>query len=282
MTKVRVPAFGISLDGYGAGPDQALANPMGVGGMALHNWVMGTKTMHEMMDFAKSLLSGEPAREDVDDKFAARGFQNMGAWIMGRNMFTPNLWGEIYYFNDGDVDFLSQLMKWSKGFEPLLTNRRTILGDPWHNDVYGYAYGSGQRSVIFANNMHFASRRAHMRLNDSVGIEAEKGTRLNIITHFPDRTKVTRPDGLPFAAGDALDVTLRPFETLMLEVMPAGQADASLPSRNVAPDLGQLGVPVGIERVEPAGPGQDDLQQARPWPGELEGLVAAIAILHGD
>lgn len=157
---------------------------------------------------------------------------------LGRgNMFAPNLWGDIYYFHDGDVDFLAQLMKWSKRYEPLLSNRRTILGDPWHNEVYGYAYGSGNRSVIFAHNMHFASRRASMRLDASVGIEAEKGTQLDVITHFPDRAKVTRADGLPFAAGDALDVTLRPFETLMLEVMPAGQSDRSLPPRNVTPDL---------------------------------------------
>ncbi|MBK8170655.1 MAG: dihydrofolate reductase [Sandaracinaceae bacterium] len=90
MSKVRVNAFGISLDGYGAGPDQDLNNPMGVGGMALHKWVLGTKTFHKLHgDFAEALIGKDPPREGVDDNFAARGFENVGAWILGRNMFGP-------------------------------------------------------------------------------------------------------------------------------------------------------------------------------------------------
>ncbi|MCC6157465.1 MAG: dihydrofolate reductase family protein [Deltaproteobacteria bacterium] len=90
MSKLRVNAFGISLDGYGAGPDQSLDNPMGVGGMALHQWVLGTKTFQKIhADFAGSLIGDAPGREDIDDQFAARGFENLGAWILGRNMFGP-------------------------------------------------------------------------------------------------------------------------------------------------------------------------------------------------
>jgi dihydrofolate reductase len=89
MSKLRVNAFGISIDGYGAGPDQDLSNPMGVGGMGLHQWVLGTKTFQRIhADFAGDLITGE-ARGGVDDDFAARGFENLGAWIMGRNMFGP-------------------------------------------------------------------------------------------------------------------------------------------------------------------------------------------------
>jgi dihydrofolate reductase len=85
-----VNAFSISIDGYAAGPDQALDNPMGVGGMALHQWVLGTKTFQKIhADFAGDLLSDKVGREDVDDTFAARGFENLGAWILGRNMFGP-------------------------------------------------------------------------------------------------------------------------------------------------------------------------------------------------
>jgi dihydrofolate reductase len=88
MTKLRVCSYGISLDGYGAGPDQSLEHPMGAGGMALHEWVFGTKTFQRMSsDFAGSLFEGKVAAEGVDDSFAARGFENLGAWIMGRNMF---------------------------------------------------------------------------------------------------------------------------------------------------------------------------------------------------
>jgi dihydrofolate reductase len=84
MSRLRVNAFGISIDGYGAGPDQALENPMGIGGMALHRWVFGTKT------FQKMTGDSSAGREGIDDDFAARGFDNLGAWIIGRNMFAPS------------------------------------------------------------------------------------------------------------------------------------------------------------------------------------------------
>ena len=90
MSKLRVNAFAISLDGYGAGPSQDLDNPMGVGGMELHQWMFGTKTFQKIhADFAGELIGDELGREDVDDAFAARGFENVGAWIIGRNMFGP-------------------------------------------------------------------------------------------------------------------------------------------------------------------------------------------------
>jgi len=90
MSKLRVNAFGISIDGYGAGVDQGLNSPMGLGGMALHNWVFGTKTFQRIAaDFAESLIADHVGGEGVDDDFAARGFENIGAWVMGRNMFGP-------------------------------------------------------------------------------------------------------------------------------------------------------------------------------------------------
>jgi dihydrofolate reductase len=83
MPKVRVNSFTISLDGFGAGPDQDLSNPMGVGGGALHGWALGTRT------FQKNLFGQDGGSEGVDDDYAARGFDNVGAWILGRNMFGP-------------------------------------------------------------------------------------------------------------------------------------------------------------------------------------------------
>jgi hypothetical protein len=77
MSRLRVNAFGVSIDGYGAGSDQDLDNPMGVGGMVLHKWVFGTKTFQKMADFAGSLIGDEVGREGVDDDFAARGFENL-------------------------------------------------------------------------------------------------------------------------------------------------------------------------------------------------------------
>jgi dihydrofolate reductase len=90
MSRLRVNALGISIDGFCAGPDQSLENPMGVDGMALHQWVLGTRTFQKMhADLAGSLIGDQVGREDADDAFAARGFENVGAWILGRNMFGP-------------------------------------------------------------------------------------------------------------------------------------------------------------------------------------------------
>jgi dihydrofolate reductase len=87
MSQVKVCSFSVSLDGYGAGPDQDLANPLGVGGLALHQWFFGTRTFQQMTGHeVPGYGSGEPG---VDDKFAERGFANVGAWILGRNMFGP-------------------------------------------------------------------------------------------------------------------------------------------------------------------------------------------------
>jgi dihydrofolate reductase len=90
MSRLRVNALGVSIDGFSAGPDQSLDQPMGLGGMALHQWVLGTRTFQKLhADFAGSLIGDQVGREDADDAFAARGFDNVGAWILGRNMFGP-------------------------------------------------------------------------------------------------------------------------------------------------------------------------------------------------
>jgi dihydrofolate reductase len=82
MSRLRVQSFSISLDGYGAGPRQDLDNPLGAGGTRLHEWAFGTRTFQKM-------FGGDGGSAGVDDGFAARGFENVGAWIMGRNMFGP-------------------------------------------------------------------------------------------------------------------------------------------------------------------------------------------------
>jgi dihydrofolate reductase len=84
MSKVRVAAFSLSLDGFGAGSDQSLQTPLGVGGETLHQWFFPTRTFQKMVGGG-----GEGGTTGVDDGFAARGFENVGAWILGRNMFGP-------------------------------------------------------------------------------------------------------------------------------------------------------------------------------------------------
>ena len=82
MSRLRVHSFSISLDGFGAGPHQSADNPLGVGGRALHEWSFATRTFQKM-------FGGDGGNTGIDDDFAAAGFANIGAWIIGRNMFGP-------------------------------------------------------------------------------------------------------------------------------------------------------------------------------------------------
>ncbi len=81
MQKLRVANFSISIDGFGAGPDQNINNPIGVGGTDLHQWFFPTDVFQKM--------SGKLGEKGTDNDYAARGFENIGAYIMGRNMFGP-------------------------------------------------------------------------------------------------------------------------------------------------------------------------------------------------
>jgi dihydrofolate reductase len=82
MPKVRVACFSVSIDGYGAGPAQDLEHPLGENGLELHEWLFDTQTFGKMH-------GGEGGATGIDDNFAARGFEGVGAWILGRNMFGP-------------------------------------------------------------------------------------------------------------------------------------------------------------------------------------------------
>ncbi|MEP7295922.1 MAG: dihydrofolate reductase family protein [Burkholderiales bacterium] len=82
MSRVIVSCIGVSIDGFSAGPDQSLEHPLGVGGPALMEWAFSTRTFQQM-------LGGSGGATGADDDFAVRSFANMGAWILGRNMFGP-------------------------------------------------------------------------------------------------------------------------------------------------------------------------------------------------
>jgi dihydrofolate reductase len=82
MSRLRVNCFSISFDGYSAGPDQTLENPLGVNAMQVFNWQFATQFHHQM--------TGQPGGETgMDNDLVNRGFENVGAWILGRNMFGP-------------------------------------------------------------------------------------------------------------------------------------------------------------------------------------------------
>jgi dihydrofolate reductase len=83
VSRVRVLSFSISIDGYGAGPDQDLENPLGVGGPEMFDWFFHTRTWQRMHG------NGDGGETGVDDELASQAFEGIGAWILGRNMFGP-------------------------------------------------------------------------------------------------------------------------------------------------------------------------------------------------
>jgi dihydrofolate reductase len=83
LPKVRAAGFSVSLDGYGAGPEQSLDNPLGKGGRGLHQWAFPTRTFQAM-------FGNEGGTEGVDDDYARRSMEGFGAFILGRNMFAPS------------------------------------------------------------------------------------------------------------------------------------------------------------------------------------------------
>lgn len=83
LSKVKVSGFSVSMDGYGAGPEQSLQNPLGKGGMALHQWLLKTRM------FRKAVLGQDGGTTGPDNDFAEKAHQSVGAWILGRNMFGP-------------------------------------------------------------------------------------------------------------------------------------------------------------------------------------------------
>jgi dihydrofolate reductase len=89
VSKVRVNSFTLSLDGFVAGPDQSLEHPLGVGGEQLHEWAFATRSFRRIHQM-------EGGATGTDDDLAARGSENVGAHIMGRNMFGPvrGPWGD--------------------------------------------------------------------------------------------------------------------------------------------------------------------------------------------
>src|SRR5690242_7311312 len=82
MSRVRVAGFALSIDGFGAGPEQSLENPLGVGGRELHRWFFGTRTF-------RSMFGQDGGSDGVDETYAARSMSGFGAFILGRNMFGP-------------------------------------------------------------------------------------------------------------------------------------------------------------------------------------------------
>ena len=184
------------------------------------------------------------------------------AMDLGRgSLLFPNLWGDLYLLDDEDVQFLAWISKLAREHPHLFLHRRTIAGDPWRGEVYGYAHCRGNRGFLFLSNPHFAARPASVRLDESVGLEAPAGTPLDVVSLFPERARIAREGPRAptraastggYRAGDTCKVWLRPFETLMLEVRPPTKDDGALPVREGSPnEMRALGAELRLQAGAP-------------------------------
>lgn len=151
MSRLRVNCFTISLDGFGAGPDQSIDQPLGAGGMGLHPWMIGTKT------FRQKVMRLEDGTTGLDDDFTRRGFENIGAWILGRNMFGP-IRGE----------WRDESWKGWWGEEP-----------PYHTDVFVLThYARKSFEMKGGTTFHFVTEGIHAALDKARAAAKGKDVRL--------------------------------------------------------------------------------------------------------
>ena len=152
MSFVRVHSFSLSIDGFGAGPNQDLENPIGAGGLKMFDWVFPTRTWQQM--------HGEDDGETgVDDNVAALGFQNLGAFILGRNMFGP-----------GRGDWPEGPDEWKGwwGDEP-----------PYHTPVYVLTHHPrASLEMKGGTTFHFVTDGIHSALAEAKQAAGEKDVRI--------------------------------------------------------------------------------------------------------
>lgn len=140
------------------------------------------------------------------------------------SLLFPQIWGNVSTFNDKDVSFLARVQRIAKENETIFHERKKILGDPWDNDVYGYAYFDGTHGFVFMNNVHFQSRRVQLKLDGTVGLRGPGGTSLRLISHFPEQALLHQSGHAAVHIGQTVETWLRPFEVAMWEIVPETQA----------------------------------------------------------
>lgn len=167
------------------------------------------------------------------------------------NMLFPNLWGNLYHLTEEDVDFLAWISALAKKNQSVFLKRHKIAGCPWKNEVYGYAHCIGNRGFLFLNNAHFASRQIDLCLDASLGLQAKPGTPVYILSLFPDRKRLLRDDGLRFRIGDRVELWLRPFEVLMLEMASSTRGFGKWPIRAISKEqAADLGISLSLRSAD--------------------------------
>jgi len=179
---------------------------------------------------------------------------------LGRgNLLFPQIWGDLRMLSDDDVAFLARTQKLAKENEALLHNQKRILGDPWKNEVYGYAYFEGMHGFLFVNNASFEARQVSIRFDEKLGMKAAASGKLRLFSHFPEQAEIQWNGKATFARGETIDTWLRPFEVALWEVVAdpsqvarKGFAPRELPTNT--PDVQSRRLNLD---VKPIGPGLD-------------------------
>lgn len=171
---------------------------------------------------------------------------------LGRgSLLFPNLWGDLYQLNDDDLKFLHRMDAVARENQSMFLHRINILGDPMYNEPYGYAYGQGRHGFLFLNNANFSARHVQLHLDSSIGLTGNLGKKLGVASCFPEEMRLRRPDGAEYKMGDTLDLWLRPFEVLMLEISPSGDR-ANLPIRFISDEeAARAGMRLALNPAQP-------------------------------
>ncbi len=151
MSRVRVNCFSVSLDGFGAGPNQSLDNPLGERGLELHTWFFPTHT------FQTTVLGEKSGTTGIDNDMAVRGFENVGAWILGRNMFAH-----------------------SRGPWPENDPWKGWWGDapPYHCDVFVLTHHPRESFTLSDTTFHFVTDGIHAALDKAKASANGKDVRI--------------------------------------------------------------------------------------------------------
>jgi len=144
------------------------------------------------------------------------------------NLLFPQIWGDLQNLEERDVAFLARIQALVKQNEQVLLSRRHSIGDPWKNEIYGYSYFDGGHGFIFLNNVSFGCRKAVLKLDESIGLRDHRSLPVRLLTHYPEVAELTRHGSPECRIGSEVQIQLRPFEVMMIEVQPRKESHGSL------------------------------------------------------